>query len=80
MLLTSSILDETSQKAKESVRLRMNWNIHQSADEPVQRMFNALEPGTLIPIARHPHSAETLIILRGKLRVLIYDDKKNIID
>ena len=80
MLLTSKILDETSLKAKESERLRMNWNIHQSAEEPVQRMFNALEPGTFVPIARHPESAETLIILRGKLRVLIYDDWKNIIE
>ena len=43
-------------------------------------MFNALEPGTIVPVARHPYSNETLIILRGKLRVLIYDDKKNIIE
>lgn len=56
----------------------MNWNIHQSAEEPVQRMFNALEPGTMVPIARHPESAETLIILRGQLRVIIFDDSKNI--
>lgn len=80
MLLTTNILDETSQKAKESNRLRMNWNIHQSAQEPVQRMFNALEPGTMVPIARHPDSAETLIILRGSLRVLIFDDSKNILE
>lgn len=80
MLLTSKILDETSLKAKASERLRMNWNIHRSVEEPVQRMFNALEPGTLVPIARHPESAETLIILRGRLRVLIYDDWKNIIE
>ena len=80
MLLTTNILDETSQKAKESNRLRMNWNIHQGAEEPVQRMFNALEPGTMVPIARHPHSAETLIILRGSLRVLIFDDSKNILE
>ena len=80
MLLTSSILDEISQRAKESQRLRMNWNIHRSPEELVQRMFNALEPGTFIPIARHPASAETLIILRGRLRILIYDDHKNIIE
>ena len=80
MLLTTKILAETTQKAKESSRLRMNWNIHQSTEEPVQRMFNALEPGTMVPIARHPESAETLIILRGQLRVLIFDDRKNILE
>ena len=80
MLLATNILDETSKKAKESDRLRMNWNIHSSVEEPVQRMFNALEPGTMVPIARHPDSAETLIILRGRLRVLIFDDSKNILE
>lgn len=58
----------------------MNYNLHEGFDDSVQRMFNALEPGTIIPIARHPYSSETLIMLRGKLRVLIYDDDKNIIE
>ena len=80
MLLTSKILEETSKKAKESPRLRMNWNIHQSSVDSVQRMFNALEPGTIVPIARHPESAETLIILKGRLRVLIFDERKNILE
>ena len=73
MLLTTAILDETSAKAKESPRLRMNWNLHESFNDSVQRMFNALEPGTDVPIARHPDSAETLIILRGRLKILIYN-------
>ena len=79
-ILTSAILDETSEKAMSSPRLRMNYNIHDSFEDSVQRMFNALEPGTIVPVARHPYSNETLIMLRGKLRVLIYDDKKNIIE
>lgn len=58
----------------------MNYNLHESFEDQVQRMFNALEPGTEIPIARHPTSSETLIMLSGKLRVLIYDDNKNIIE
>lgn len=79
-VLKSKILDETTAKAAESTRLRMNSNLHESYDDVVQRMFNALEPGTIVPIARHPYSNETLIMLRGKLRVLIYDDHKNIIE
>ena len=80
MLLTIKILDKTSAKAKASPRLRMNWNLHASFEDSVQRMFNALEPGTVVPIARHPLSSETLIALRGKLRILIYNDNKDIIE
>lgn len=80
MLLSHDIITMVSTEAKSSPRLRMNYNLHESFDDQVQRMFNALEPGTEIPIARHPNSSETLIMLRGKLRVLIYDDNKNIIE
>ena len=80
MRLTNNILNKVSEEAKASPRLRMNYNLHEGFDDSVQRMFNALEPGTIISIARHPYSSETLIILRGKLRVLIYDDDKNIIE
>lgn len=80
MVLTNSIIKKLSKEAKSSPRLRMNYNLHESFEDSVQRMFNALEPGTIVPIARHPYSSETLIMLRGKLRVLIYDDNKNIIE
>lgn len=80
MLLKSSILDKVSSEAKVSPRLRMNYNLHESFDDPVQRMFNAIEPGSVIPIARHPYSNETLILLRGRLKVLIYSDDKEIIE
>lgn len=80
MLLTTKILDETSAKAKTSSRLRMNWNLHESFEDGVQRMFNALEPGTEVPIARHRDSAESLIILRGSLRILIFNDNKEVIE
>lgn len=80
MLLKEDIIIRVTQQAQASTRLRMNYNLHESFEDSVQRMFNALEPGTEIPIARHPHSSETLIMLRGKLRVLIYDDNKNIIE
>lgn len=80
MLLTRDIINQVSADAKKSPRLRMNYNLHESFGDQVQRMFNALEPGTELPIARHPNSSETLIMLRGKIRVLIYDDNKNVIE
>lgn len=80
MILTNAILDKVTDEAKASPRLRMNYNLHESFDDSVQRMFNALEPGSIIPIARHPYSSETLIMIRGRLRVLIYDNEKNIIE
>lgn len=79
-VLKSVILDETTSKAASSPRLRMNYNLHKSFEDDVQRMFNALEPGTIVPIARHPYSSETLIMIRGRLRVLIYNDKKQVLE
>lgn len=80
MLLTTDIIDDTTRKASQSPRLRMNYNLHESFEDTVQRMFNALEPETEIPIARHPNSSETLIMLRGRLRVLIYNDNKELVE
>ena len=80
MILTEDIVNKVSEEAKASPRLRMNYNLHGSFEDSVQRMFNALEPGTVVPIARHPYSSDTLIMLRGKLRVHIYDNMKNIIE
>lgn len=80
MKLENKILNKVTEEAKVFSRLRMNYNLHESFEDTVQRMFNALEPGTIVPIARHPNSSETLIMLRGKLRVLIYDYNKNIIE
>lgn len=80
MLLNEDIITRVTQRAQASTRLRMNYNLHESFEDSVQRMFNALEPGTEIPVARHPNSNETLIVVRGRLRVLIYDDNKNVIE
>ncbi len=80
MLIKEEIIDLVSKQANESARLRMNYNLHESFNDSVQRMFNAIEPGSIIPIARHPYSNETLILLRGKLRIMIYNDQKEIIE
>lgn len=77
-LIDRELLDQVSKKAQESPRRRMNYNFHDSPDAKAQRLLNALEPGTELPIHRHTHTAETYLILRGKIRVLFYNDRKEI--
>ncbi|HET9570181.1 MAG TPA: WbuC family cupin fold metalloprotein [Bacteroidales bacterium] len=72
-VIDNALLDRISDEAKLSSRLRMNFNFHSSADSPSQRMLNALEPGTLLPIHRHPATQETYVLLRGRIRVLFYN-------
>ena len=79
-LINESLLDEVTRQAQESPRLRMNHNFHDSLDAKAQRLLNALEPGTLLPIHRHPHTAETYLLLRGKIKVLYYNDQKELIE
>lgn len=80
LLLDTPLLDSITQQAKESPRLRMNYNLHDSLDAKAQRLFNALEPGTVLPIHRHRHTAETYILVRGRLRVDYYNEAKEIIE
>lgn len=72
------LLDTVSSEAKSSPRLRMNYNFHQSLDDKCHRMLNAVEPGTEVPIHRHPTKDETFVILRGKVKVSTYDDERNV--
>lgn len=76
MIIDKGLLDEVTAKAKASERLRMNHNFHDSLDAKAQRLLNALEPGTLLPIHRHPHTAETYLLLRGRIKVLFYNEQK----
>ena len=80
MIITSNLLDIISAQAKESPRLRMNYNLHETLGSKVQRLFNAMEPGTVIPVQRHRNTAETIMLVRGKIKVEFYDDNKNMID
>lgn len=80
MKLDKDLLDSITQKAKDNPRLRMNYNLHDSLESKAQRLFNALEPGTILPIHRHQNTDETYILIRGKIEVIFYDDNKNIID
>jgi len=78
MILTTEILDELSQKAKACERLRMNLDLRTTPDDQSQRMLNAMEPGTVLPIHRHTTTSETIVLLRGSIRELFYDDKGNL--
>lgn len=79
--LTDDFLDKASEEARKSARLRINYNFHQLKD-PVNRMLNALEPGTYIQPHKHenPDKFEVFLALRGKFAVIIFDDDGNITD
>ena len=74
MKITQTILDELTAKAKESPRLRMNMDLRDSAEDTSQRMLNAIEPGSPLPIHRHQNTSETVVCLRGRLVEEYYDD------
>lgn len=74
MIIDKSLLDSLTAAAKESPRLRANYDLRTSAADTSQRMLNALEPGTLVPVHRHPNSTETVFCLRGKLVEVLYDE------
>ncbi len=80
MIIDTELLDKVSEQAKESPRLRMNYNFHQSLDELYHRFINAVEPGTEVPIHRHPTKDETFVILRGKVRVTTHRDDGSVIE
>ena len=67
MIISQQILDELTAKAKESPRLRCNLDLRNSPEDKSQRMLNALEPGTVMPIHRHRGSSETCICIRGHI-------------
>ena len=79
MLLNNQFLDQITERARQTPRLRMNYNLHDSLDAKAQRLFNAMEPGTVLPVHRHRNTSETYILIRGAIRVLLYDDNKTLI-
>ena len=75
MVIDKKVLDELSAKAKESPRLRMEMDMRNNPKDLSQRMLNALEPGTIMPIHRHHASSETVVVLRGKIEWFFYNNK-----
>ena len=80
MRIDQQLLDTLSAQAQASPRLRMNLDLRNSPNDQSQRMLNALEPGTVMPIHRHRHSSETVVVLRGKVKWVYYNDQKEITD
>lgn len=79
-LINEALLDKVTEEARSNERLRMNYNFHHSLDAKAQRLLNALEPGTVLPIHRHTETDESYLLLRGRIRILFYDDDKKITD
>jgi cupin fold WbuC family metalloprotein len=80
MVIDKKILDELTAKAKESPRLRCNLDMRNSADDQSQRMLNALEPGTVMPIHRHKGTSETCVCVRGHFEEYFYDSEGRLTD
>lgn len=75
MVIDKALLDELSARAKVSDRLRCNLDLRNTAEDQSQRMLNALEPGTVMPIHRHKESSETCVCIRGHFEEYFYDDR-----
>jgi len=78
MKITQAILDKLTSEAKVSPRLRMNLDLRNSAEDQSQRMLNAIEPESQLPIHRHQKTSETMVCLRGRLQVEFYDELERI--
>ena len=79
MLITKEILNELIRKARTSPRLRANMDLRNTQDDTSQRMLNAIEPDSVIPIHRHPSSSETCIVIQGSVTESFHDNQGNVI-
>jgi cupin fold WbuC family metalloprotein len=80
MLIDTNLLNALTAQAKASPRLRMNFDLRNSPTDQSQRMLNALEPGTVMPIHRHQNTSETVVVLLGKVKWLYYNDEGELTD
>ena len=74
MKISTELLDTLTEQAKASPRLRMNYDLRNSSEDTSQRMLNAIEPGSVVPIHRHQNTSETVVVLRGKVVEEYYDE------
>lgn len=75
MVIDKELIEKLLDEAQSSERKRMNYDLRTSSEDSSQRMLNALLPGTVVPIHRHPMSNENVILLVGKLDEVIYDNE-----
>lgn len=80
MKITQELLNDLTAKAKASPRLRMNMDLRNSPEDQSQRMLNAIEPGSEVPVHRHRLSSETVVCLRGRLVEEYYDEAGSVVD
>lgn len=78
MKITQALLDSLTEQAKASPRLRMNYDLRNNESDQSQRMLNAIEPGSVVPIHRHRGSSETVVCLRGRVVEEYYDELERI--
>lgn len=75
MVIDREILNSLTESAKADSRLRKNFDLRNSAEDFSQRMLNAVEPETIMPIHRHPNTSTTVVIIRGAIKQNFYDDE-----
>ena len=80
LVIDSSLLNSLTEQAKASPRLRMNRDLRNVGESQSQRMLNAIEPGSPVPVHRHRTSMETVVCLRGRIRQIFYDDNGQIVE
>lgn len=78
MKIDQTLLDSLTAQAKASPRLRMNYDLRNSSEDTSQRMLNAIEPGSVVPIHRHQKTSETVVVLRGRVVEEFYDELERI--
>ena len=76
MEIDNKFISKLLSEAAENPRLRQNYDLRTSSDNNSQRMLNALLPGTVVPIHRHPHSTENVLLLHGKLVEVFYEEER----
>ena len=78
MKIDQSLLDTLTAQAKANPRLRQSYDLRNSENDNSQRMLNALEPGTVMPVHRHMKKSESIAMLRGRMVMRLYDDNGGI--
>ena len=78
VLIDNALLDSLTEQAKASPRLRMNYDLRNGSSDTSQRMLNAIEPGSIVPIHRHQKTSETFVVLRGRVVEEFYDEFERI--
>lgn len=80
MTFDKEFIDKLLSQAGENPRLRQNFDLRTGAGDGSQRMLNALLPGTVVPVHRHPHSSETVVLLCGRLDEVVYEEVQSVGD